>query len=150
MTTAKRDYREGDWVRFRIPSCEAVGRISSVQAPDEWRSRDPLASIERRTHYVVRQPNGESTRIADDKVIGVADVVAAVAALAVRPLSLRFRYQTLGEHVHATLFVGKPGCTLANSGKLVFRSDEWTSFTMAMQLVGQVSQQVDVDFVEEA
>jgi len=151
MTTAKRDYREGDWVRFSVPNSEAVGQISSVQTPnlDSW-ERDPLSrSRDRRTHYVVRQPNGECTRIPDHMVIGVADVVAAVAALAIRPLSLRFRFRVLGDHVHATLFVGKPHFTLANSGKLVFRTDEWGSFVAAMQLVGQISQQVDVDFVSE-
>jgi hypothetical protein len=44
-------------------------------------------------------------------------------------MNFRFRFETLGGHTHAVLFVGKDkDYTHANSGRIVLSNEEWRTF----------------------
>ena len=40
----------------------------------------------------------------------------------------RVRYTNMGTHVRGRVYVGKPGTTLALSGTLIVRTEEWEAF----------------------
>jgi hypothetical protein len=50
------------------------------------------------------------------------------------PIALRLKYEVHGEHVHARVFVGEVGATLASAGELAFRKREWFAFAAALQV----------------
>jgi hypothetical protein len=142
--TKKISWREGDLIEYedRLPRIE-IGRVlklKSEERPKNWRIASPLV--------VRRIRDNETVEVREEEITGRADVIAATAALAHAPLSMRFRHVTQGDHVHVDVFTGPPGATLANAGKLVMRQDEWTTFVLAMTSLGSILPTLDVSFVE--
>ena len=140
--TKKISWRPGDVIAFedRLPRIE-IGRVlKSEERAQDWHIASPLV--------VRRIRDNETVEVREDEIVGRADVIAATAALAHAPLSMRFRHVTQGDHVHVDVFTGPPGATLANAGKLVMRQDEWTTFVLAMTSLGSILPTLDVSFVE--
>lgn len=145
--TKRISWRVGDVIEYadrepRIEIAKITSYVGGDRAPNTW-SPDWSPSI-----LAKRLRDGETVELTQREIIGRADVISATAAMAQTPLSMRFRHVTLGDHVHVDVFAGPPGATLANSGKLVMRQDEWMTFTLAMASLGAILPTFDVSFVE--
>jgi len=145
--TKKISWRPGDVIEYEDnkPRTE-IARITSYvggdNAPNTWAADWSPSILARRLR------DNETVELTERQIRGRADVIAATAALAQVPLSMRFRHVTQGDHVHVDVFTGPPGATLANAGKLVMRQDEWTTFVLAMTSLGSILPTLDVSFVE--
>jgi hypothetical protein len=139
--TKKISWRVGDVIEYedKKPRTEIARIVGHVDS--ESRSWNPSVSAR-------RLRDNEPVELTEREITGRADVIAATAALAHAPLSMRFRHVTQGDHVHVDVFTGPPGATLANAGKLVMRQDEWMTFVLAMTSLGSILPAFDVSFVE--
>jgi hypothetical protein len=57
-------------------------------------------------------------------------------------MTLRLRYQQLGDHIHCRLFTARAKC-----GDLVFDEQEWPMVRSAFESIGEVMPEDSVEFI---